>query len=519
MPVQRRFSALSLLFMAIGGMVGSGWLFGPLYAAQFAGPSAFIAWVVGGVLMMIIALTFSELAAMLPFSGAMARFVQFSHGSFSSFTLTWVAWLAAVVVAPIETMAMLQYASTYIPWLMQADPSGVGHTLTAQGGVVAAIVMLIMCYVNTLGAKVFSKTNNTVIIWKLAIPVITIIVLLTARFHPQNFVSHGFFAGGIKGLLHALPEAGVIFSFIGYSPAIQLAGEAKNPQRAIPWSVLGAIFFCIVMFVLLQIAFVAAIPGSSIANGWHALSFSDDAGPVAGLLTMLGFLGFVKLLYIDAVISPLGTGFIYTASTARLNYAMSQNGYMPKFLQALNKQHMPHKAIWLNFAVGMVFFAPFPGWQKMVSFLVSCFVLSYAIGPIALVTLRTKLPNQHRPFRLPCAALLSFLAFYICNLIVYWTGWPVISKMLLVIGIGYVVLLVSNRGVLKGFDFRHGVWLLFYLAGLGLISYFGAFSGRNVLTFGWDFLVIALFSLAIFIWAYASRSGPIDPAELAVLED
>lgn len=510
MPVQRRLSAISLLFMAIGGMVGSGWLFGPLYAAQVAGPAAILSWILGGVLMMFVALTFSELAAMLPVVGGTARFIQFSHGTFASFTLAWVAWLAAVVVAPIETMAMLQYASTYLPSLMHADADGIGHTLSLQGVLIAAIFMLMMCYVNTLGAKIFSKTNNIVIIWKLAVPLLTILLLFFTAFHTKNIVVAGFAPSGLKGVLHALPAAGVIFSFIGYSPAIQMAGEAKNPQRTVAFSVLGAILFCIAMFSLLQLAFILAVPTASLHEGWAHLSFSGDAGPVAGLLTLLGFFVFVKVLYIDAVISPLGTAFIYTGSTARMNYAMSKNGYMPKFLQELNKKHMPHKAIWVNFAVGMLFFAPFPGWQKMVSFLVSCFVLSYAVGPVALLALRKQLPDQARPFQLPYAKLLSFMAFYICNLIIYWTGWGVVSRMLIVVLIGYAVLLVSRKGSLRGLDIEKGLWLLPYILGLGLVSYLGSFAGKGLITFGWDFVVLFIFSALILLMAYYSRFSTVE---------
>src|SRR5262249_36103345 len=160
-----------------------------------------------------------------------------------------------------------------------------------------------------------------------------------------------------------------------------------------------------------------------------AISFSGDVGPFAGLAIGLGLLWLVKLLYVDAVISPAGAGLIYVTSTARILFAMSQIGYVPKWLSYLNKQNFPVAAILFNFVLGMLLFIPLSGWQAMVSFLVSGMVLSYAMGPIALLCLRWELPTKKRKFNLPAAKTLCLLAFYFCNLLSYWTGWETISKL------------------------------------------------------------------------------------------
>jgi len=418
-----------------------------------------------------------------------------------------------VIVAPIETMAALQYASNYIPGLAYH----VGNTthLTVMGIGVAAVFMFLMCCLNMLGAKFFSKNNNVLVCWKLLIPIMAIIFLFTHRFQISHFTQFGGFAPqGLHGILSALPAAGVIFSFIGYSPAIQLAGEAKNPQRAIPLAIIGSISICIVLYIVLQIAFIGAVQSSSLAHGWARMHFIGDAGPVAGIIAGLGLVWFLKLLYIDAVISPFGTAYIYTASTSRMNYAMTENGYMPAWMKILNRKGVPYLAIIVNFIIGMIFFLPFPGWQAMVGFLVSCFVVAYAIGPIACASLRRKLPDQARPFRLPAPYFMSLIAFYVCNLIIYWTSWHVVWRMLLTIAIGYVVLFVYRRVAKKRevLDAVHAIWLLPYFLGLGIISYLGAFDGIHVITLGWDFLVIAIFSIVIFY--FAVESGQAEDPEL-----
>ena len=114
----RRISPATLFMLSMNAIIGSGWLFAPLYAAKIAGPAAILSWVIGGFAAILIAFTFAELSAMLPVSGGTAHIPQISHGAFTSFILSWIAWITALMLAPIEVQAVLQYASLFFPGLM-----------------------------------------------------------------------------------------------------------------------------------------------------------------------------------------------------------------------------------------------------------------------------------------------------------------------------------------------------------------------------------------------------------------
>src|SRR5690606_13990678 len=151
---------------------------------------------------------------------------------------------------------------------------------------------------------------------------------------------------------------------------------------------------------------------------------------------------------------------------------MSQIGYMPRWLSKLNNQHFPVAAITVNFVLGMFLFLPLPGWQAMVSFLVSGMVLSYAMGPISLICMRYELPEQQRRFKLPAAHFICPLAFYFCNLLSYWTGWNTISKLAVAMLIGALFFVIAVfRGRLKEMPLGlvSSLWLVPYLGGLVLI--------------------------------------------------
>jgi len=501
---------MGLLMLSINGMIGSAWLFAPLYAAKMAGSGAIIAWLIGGFATAVIALTFAELSVLLPVAGGTAQIPQLSHGLFTSFVLSWVAWLSALTMAPIEVQAVLQYASTYFTSLTHLI-NGI-PVLTGIGLMWATLLMLAFCMINIVSFRELVRFNFVLFVFKVTVIILTIAALMKTSFYPSNF--GGIFGNsetsGWHAILAAVATGGVAFAFTGFKHGVELAGEAKQLAITIPLAIVGSVIGCLFLYLGLQIAFIGALHPSTLVNGWHSLTFAGDVGPFAGLAAGLGIIWLLKLLYIDAAISPSGAGLVYVTSTARILYAMSQIGYMPKFLSYLNKQRFPVAAIFLNFAIGMFLFLPFPGWQAMVSFLVSGMVISYAIGPVALLCLRLELPNEKRQFRLPFARIMCLAAFYFCNLISYWTGWDTIYKLGVAILIGFVFFSIAYfRGNIRrdSVGFKSILWVVPYFGGLGLISYFGSFGGgKNRIPFGWDFLVIAVFSIVILYLAVLSRT-------------
>lgn len=514
MTFRRHIGPFALLLAGMSCMIGSGWLFGPLYAAQVAGPAAALSWIIGGALMLIVSLSFAELGSAFPVAGGIVQFAQHSHGPLISFMIGWMVWISSLAVAPVETLALLQYAANYLPLLIQ--PSQGAPVLTGIGMLAAAVVMFIMSYLNYHGARFFSRASSVITVIKLMVPLITIVLLISANFHFSHFYaqsSGGFLPFGWHGVLTALPVAGVIYSFIGSSSVLQLAAETKNPQRSIPLALIGSMLFCMVLYAALQIAFVGAVSPSDLAQGWQHLHYLGDSGPFAGIMTALGLGWFVILIYGDAFISPFGTGFVFTASTARVTYGLSEIGFLPVLFKKLTAKGIPLQGVILNYLLGLLLFLPFPGWQKLVGFITSCFIISYIIGPLALISLRKTHANLHRPFHLPQARIISLLGFYICNLLIYWTGWTTVSRMMIALCIGILWFFLScakpqHRAWIS--EWRSAWWILPYFGGLTLISYAGSFGGgRNLLSFGWDFLALAVFTLVIYeVTKFCRASDP-----------
>jgi len=510
MQLSRRFTPLHLLLLSINGMIGSAWLFAPLYAAKLAGGGAIIAWLLGGAATIIIALTFAEVSALLPLAGGTTRVAELTQGSLTGFIISWITWLSCVTMPPIEVQAVLQYAATHFTSLTHMV-NGM-PVLSSTGLGFALVIMLSLCIINVASFRGLIGFNLLLFGFKVLVMILTCAMLMHTHFHTENFALAHFDSLGWKGILAAVASGGIAFAFTGFKHGVELAGEAKHTHITIPLAVVGSVVCCLILYIGLQVAFIGALSPAHLSAGWAKLSFSGDVGPFVGLAGFLGLFWLVKLLYVDAVVSPLGAGLIYVTSTARIIYAMSKNGYLADKFALLNKAHFPIWAIGLNFIVGCLLFLPLPGWQTMVSFLVSAVVISYAMGPIALLCLRKQIPEVKRPFYLPGAKLLCPLAFYCCNLISYWTGWETLSKLAMALALGLAILgLACWRGRIdkQRFGFKSLWWLLPYLMGLMLISYLGSFGGKGLITFGWDFLLIAIFSWIILALAIRFRQSHI----------
>lgn len=513
--LKREIGVIGMLWASVGSIIGSGWLFGAKNGLVTAGPAAVVSWAIGGVAVLVLALVHAELGGMYPVSGGSARFPHYAFGGAAGASFGWFSWLQAATVAPIEVSAMISYAQHYSfasGWL---DPAGL---LTPSGIVVAVLLMAVLSAVNFLGVRALSLTNSTATWWKIAIPLLAIFAIAMGGggLHTGNFTAaDGFAPGGVQGVLAAVSTSGIIFSYLGFEQADQLAGESSNPKRDVPLAIIGSVVIGVVLYVALQVVFLLALPSSAIGSTWaqttgSAFGAADGlwSGPWAALATVVGLGWLAAVLYADAIISPGGTGLIYTAATSRVSYGLARNGYVPASFERVSSRGVPWVGVITSFVIGCVCFLPFPSWQSLVGLITSASVLMYAGAPLSLAVFRRRLPEADRPYRLPAAGVLAPLAFVISNLIILWTGWDTDWKLGVAILIGYVILGASratgSTSHAPHLHWRSAQWLPVYLVGMGAVVFASGYGDGEGWLGVWSSLVVtALFSVAIYCWAVA----------------
>ena len=227
-------------------------------------------------------------------------------------------------IAPIEVEAALSYLDH--KWHGLINDVG---ALTTMGLGVATALMLLFTVINILGVRWLAESNTIAVLWKIAVPVLTVVVLIVVSFQASNFIAGGGFAPyGAHGVFAALP-LGVVFALQGFEQAAQISGEARNPQRNVPRAVIGAVVVGTLLYLALEVAFIGALNPGNLVHGWANPVGKGDFGPYATLATGLGLGWLAVILYIDAFISPAGTGLIYVGTSARLSYALGHAGYIP----------------------------------------------------------------------------------------------------------------------------------------------------------------------------------------------
>lgn len=510
--LRRNAGVFSLLLISITSMIGSGWLFGAYHAAQIAGPLAVWSWVIGAFIIMLIALCFAELSALFPRSGALVHMSSATHGQTLGHMWGWMLWLSYVATPAIEATAVVTYANNYYPHFVK----GAGdHTLTTLGLIASGLLVSVFALLNLMAVRALLRFNNAITIWKVIVPIVTIFALIYAGRSTGDAWTAAPGTYSASGIFTALPLAGIVFSLLGFRTAIDLAGETSNPGRALPVAVIGSVILVAIIYVLLQYAFITALDPAELKNGWGKLTFTGSTGPFAGLAATLGLTWLAVILYADAVVSPAGTGLAFVTGGSRILYAVGDTRGGPTALARVNENGVPWLAVIVMWIAGILFLLPFPAWQLLVGYISSITVLTYGLGPVALLVLRRSLPQAERRFNLPFAQIIAPVAFVASNLIIFWTGYYTNSVLFSIIGVGFILyagyFYLILRGPSSDFGWRNINWLLPWFGGMWALSAIGSQgNGYGLVGFWTGTALVAAWSVLILWLALRSALGPDD---------
>jgi amino acid transporter len=350
------------------------------------------------------------------------------------------------------------------------------------------------------------ETNTVVVWWKIAFPLIVAIAFVVHGFDRHNFTVGGLFPSGAHGVLAAISTGGVVFALLGFEQAVELGGETKHPQRSVPWAVIGSVVIAGAIYVIVQVAFIGAIPHGDLARGWSEVRFQGDFGPLAGLAGVVGLTAIAYLIYADAVISPAGSGMTFSATASRLPFALAREGYLPAWLGTVNRRGVPFRSLCLCYVTELAVIILLPDWGGLLSFITAATVLVYATAPLALGVLRRTASDIPRPYRLRSARITAPAAFVIANLLLMWVGWATISRLFSVVAFGALIVgllaLVRPGSRYTGFEWLAASWIVPYAGVMCTVSYLSPYGGGRATLSDWGCAAaVAIFSLAIYVLA------------------
>ena len=524
--LRRDVGLLALFMVSAGSVIGSGWLLGTLNASKVAGPAAIISWIIGVILLIGIALIYAELGSTYPISGSTARFTWIHAGTLGGFFAGTFSYLQAMAVAPIEVEATLGYVDAKI-WHGLVNSAGL---LTAEGPDRRHRHDVHLHGAEPVRHQVDGPDQHGRHVWKIAVPIVTIIFIMAKVFNSSNFTAGGgFMPYGVKGVFIAIP-LGIVFALEGFEQAAQLAGEARNPKRDVPLAVVGSMLMGAAIYILLQLCFTGALNPANIAHGWaNPFGNAGTFGPYYTLATSIGLGWLGTVLIIDAIVSPAGTGLVYVSAASRLSYSLAKTRFVPPVFAAIDRRGVPWFSIIFGGVFGCILFLPFGGWAGLVAAITAASSFMYSFAPVAAVSLRKSDPDRERPYRAPILNIIAPFSFVVSGFIIYWSGTANVIKLDVAVLFFLILYMIARRidPNQEPLDFRAGSFAIPWIIGLTIFSIFGGsyvggisnaasggydtFFGIKIgvhLPFWWDLLFIAIFALIVFYYGVNSRLGP-----------
>ncbi len=487
----------SVVFLAIGAILGPAIAYAPVYTVAYAGPIGFLAWIVAMGLILPVALAQAEIGTAWPKAGGVAYYPSRSNGPLVGAINGWASFVGYWLTGPMMAFAFVEYLSFYFPSLYS------NGLLTVTGIIVSEIVLLGVFGINMLRIKHMGNINNILTIVTIVLIAVLVIGLLF-HFKGSNFTSTaygGFAPYGVIGFFAAITIT--IFGYAGFRQPIDYSEEVKDPGRSITLAIILSIVITGIIYILLAIVFVGAANFSLLnVKSWG--SFITFGAPYATEAQVLGIPALVIIAIVVALIATFKDGIIYYGGAARVGQILGkEDKYFPETFAHLNSKGVPTYSVILILVFTTVLVALGRSLATIIGILVDGYLISYVSGPISLAVFRKTAPNANRPYKLPAASILAPFAFIVTNLMVYWSGFSVIIYIVPLDLAGIILIIFYNRrNKVNAKAYLYGIYLPIYFAFLFIFSYFtqGAFSSGNISSILIDTIIFSVVSL-IFYYA------------------
>src|SRR5258705_3673193 len=457
--LKRTLGPGNLIALGIGAIIGAGlFVRTAAAAAQHAGPSVTIGFIVAAVGCAFAGLCYAEFASMIPVAGSAYTYSYATMGEFLAWIIGWDLILEYGVGAATVGIAWSEYFNKFLgifhlqipyewihsPFEKFTDPV-THHVSTGIINIPALFIVLLLTLVLIRGTKGSAVVNSLIVILKVAIVLVFIAIGwsymrpenhtpfipdATKYTNPQTGLTTNF--GGILGILGA---AGVVFfAFIGFDAVSTAAQEAKNPKKDMPMGILGSLAICTVVYILCSYVL------TGVASTEDFRTAGKEASVAYAIQTyMPGFEWLAKLVTVAILAGFSSVILVMLLGQSRVFYSMSHDGLLPKVFADIHpKFRTPYKSNLILF-VFVGFFAAFvPG--DVAGDMTSIGTLfAFMLVCAGVMVMRKTEPDAPRQFKTPLVPLVPILGIIVCGAMVFGLGWPNWSRLLVWLVIGIII--------------------------------------------------------------------------------
>ncbi|MBW3616161.1 MAG: amino acid permease [Proteobacteria bacterium] len=437
--LHRTLGWFQLTLFGIGCVIGTGIFVLTAAGAQKAGPGLMLAFVIAGLICIVAALCYAEIASMAPVAGSAYTYTYAVMGEILAWTVGWALVLEYAVAASAVSVGWSGYFSGTIlneflgvqlpPWLA-AGPLALGG---APGGFINLPAVLIALLVTALlvrGTSESAKVNAVLVgIKVLALTAFVILTLSSAQFDMAKFnpfLPAGVFGGFGTGVGAVGAAATIFFAYVGFDAVSTAAEETKNPQRNVPIGLIGSLLFCTIVYILVAAGAVGTIGGQPVMgpNGVpfpagseelarqcalpqyaDALVCSNEA--LAHVLRQIGFGAVGNMLGIAAFLALPSVILVLIFGQTRIFFVMSRDGLLPDVLSRVHPKWKTPHIVTMATGAAVAFAAAFLPVGQLADIANAGTLYAFMMVAVAVLILRRTEKNRHRPFKTPLIWLVA----------------------------------------------------------------------------------------------------------------
>ena len=459
--LKRTLTAGSLIALGIGAIIGAGlFVRTAAAAAQSAGPSVTLGFLVAAFGCALAGLCYAELSSSIPIAGSAYTYSYATMGEFVAWIIGWDLVLEYAVGAATVGIAWSEYLNNLLVNVLHCSPipyqwchSPFQHTDAGLYGIMnlpALAIVILLSLLLIKGTQESAVVNGLIVIAKVTI-VILIIVIGWGFINPANHtpyippastyidsqgLSHNF--GGFWGIIGAAGT--VFFAFIGFDAVSTTAQEAKNPKRDMPIGILGSLAICTVLYVL----FAHVLTGVATVQDFRT---SGKEASVAFAINkyMIGYSWLGKLVTVAILGGFSSVILVMLLGQSRVFYSMSKDGLLPPVFSKVHpKYKTPYMANLIILILVGLFAAFVPG--DIVGDMTSIGTLfAFSLVCIGVIILRKTEPDLKREFRTPWVPFVPILGVVVCVLMMCGLGWANWARLFGWLAIGLIIYFSYSR--------------------------------------------------------------------------
>ncbi|KTD11727.1 amino acid permease [Legionella gratiana] len=420
-------TAFDLIFLGIGAIIGAGiFVLTGIVAAVDAGPAVIFSYILAGFACVFSALSYAELAASLGGCGSAYGYAYAGFGEIVAWIVGWDLLFEYTISVSAVSVGWSSYANDFFLILKLHIPKVLLHGPEDGGffNLLACIIIIVLMVLLTWGVKSSARVNNIMVMTKLLV-ILIFIVIAIGEVEPSNWSP--FFPFGWEGVVKGASL--IFFAYIGFDAVSTAAEEAINPQRDLPIGIIGSLFICTIIYMIV----------ATLLTGIAHYSTLNVASPISHALLVLGYKSIASLISVGAIAGLTTVMLVLFYGLTRIMLAMSRDGLLPKiFSQTNSYTHTPVRIIILS-GIFMSLFAAFISMHDLTELVNVGTLFAFLMVCAGVLYLHYKKPELHRPFKTPGMPYVPILGMISCFYLMINLPLLTIMRFVIWMAIGLVV--------------------------------------------------------------------------------